>query len=154
MADFRTATPIAGVSCATSGEVFILSMIGATGRPLYLKRLKVGARSVSASDLPMVVRIIQADTDGTGTTNTPTAVDPDVSSGVPTGKHTYTVAPSTNIRTLWQGTIPPQAVGTWDLTDPTTGAGLKIAVGNKVCAIGITAATSTQTVDAELFASD
>lgn len=153
MADFRTATPTAGVSCATSGEVFILSMISVSGRPLYLKRLKVGARSTSASDLPMVVRIIQADTDGTGTTNTPIAVDPDVTASVPTGKHTYTVAPSTNIRTLWQGTVWPQSSESISLVDPTTGLGLKVA-GNKVCAIGITANTSTQTVDAQLFASD
>lgn len=153
MADFRTSTPTAGVSCATSGEVFVASMIAVNGRPLYLKRLKVGARSVAATDLPMVVRIIQADTDGTGSTNTPIAVDPDVTASVPTGKHTYTVAPSTNIRTIWQGTVWPQSADNISLVDPATGVGIKIA-SNKVCAIGITAATSTQTVDAQLFASD
>jgi hypothetical protein len=153
MADFRTATPTAGVSCATSGEVFIVSMISVSGRPLYLKRLKLGARSVAATDLPMVVRIIQADTDGTGTTNTPVAVDADVTASVPTGKHTYTVAPTTNIRTLWQGTVWPQSTESISLIDPATGVGLKVD-SNKVCAVGVTAATSTQTVDGQLFASD
>jgi hypothetical protein len=153
MADFRTATPTAGVSCATSGEVFVISMIAVNGRPLYLKRLKVGARSTANTDLPMGVRIVQYATDGTGTTNTPIAVDSDVTASVPTGKHTYTVAPSGASRVLWEGTAWPQSTESLSLIDPATGVGIKLD-SNTVCVVGITARTSTQTVDAQLFASD
>lgn len=155
MADFTIATPAAGVSVAPGAEVFVLSWIVPAGRPTEMFRLKINCRSADAGHVHAVFRIIQADTDGTGTANNALVVpnDPRVTASVPTSRHTYTAGPTGNVRQRWQSVIPPQGAAEYNLAHPQKGIGLGIEPA-KVCAVGVTVFGATQIVDVELLGTD
>jgi hypothetical protein len=86
------------------------SLITAATRRARLKRLTVGCLSVTASDAPGLIELVQFDADGTGTAVTPTALDSGETASITTSKTNYTVEPTTNpvVKSLFP--LSPQGI--------------------------------------------
>ena len=55
----------------------------------------------------MLVELVQFDTDGTGTSNTPSADDPAEPAALCSSKYAYTVEPTTNVAVKDSWLVPP-----------------------------------------------
>lgn len=107
MPDFIANTP-ADVALAGATAKSILSLITTAGRRARIKEIFVGFKSVTSSDAPVLVELVQHDTDGTGTAVTPQPLDPaDSGAAVTTSKHTYSAEPTVNIVVRKHWLVPP-----------------------------------------------
>jgi NaMN:DMB phosphoribosyltransferase len=109
MPDYTTkSTAAVSVSAATAKSV--LSIITPATRRARIKRITIGGLSVTASDVPGTVEIVQFDTDGTGTAVTPTALDPAEPASLVTSKANYSAEPTTNVVVRSVFPLSPQGV--------------------------------------------
>lgn len=107
MPDFITQTS-ADVSLTAATAKSVVSLITTSGRRARIKEIMCGFKSVTSTDVPVLVELVQHDTDGTGTAVTPVALDPaDSGASVTTSKVNYTAEPSTNIVVRKHWLIPP-----------------------------------------------
>lgn len=107
MPDFVTNTTSDVALTATTAKT-VISVITTANRRARIKEIFIGFKSVTSTDAPVLVEEVQADTDGTGTSETPRALDPaDAGAAVTTSKRDYSAEPTTNItvRKLWL--VPP-----------------------------------------------
>lgn len=145
MPDYNVGTPVAGVAVTAATAKTVLSIITGATRRIRIKELTVGASSVTSTHAPMLVELVQFDTDGTGTSNTAIVpLDPAETAAISTSKHTYTAEPTTPVvKKHWR--VPPS--GTLILQNP-LGEEEVLAV-SKVMGLRITA-PDNQTVNANL----
>jgi len=139
---YRVAGPSAGVSVTTGGWNLLHSFVVPTNRLMGIELIKLSTnqRDLALADMP--VRVQQYDTEGTtGTVNSPVAVNPLVTAGLPTGKHGWTLSgtnmPNANPVTLWSDKMHPSEVVPFDLVSRLNGVGLYIP-GAKCVVVEVT----------------
>ena len=108
MPDYTTSTP-SDVALTGGAAKTVLSVITGATRRASLREIFVAGKSVTATDVPMLVELVQFDTDGTGTANTPSANDPAEPAAICTSKHTYSAEPTTNPVVKKQWLVPPSS---------------------------------------------
>lgn len=150
MPHYRTRTS-AKVVCAAGTAKHVLSVITGATRRVGLKRLILTGHSVTSTDLPMRVQIIQWDTDGTGTAVTPSTQEPAETAAISTSKEAYTVAATTNAVTRADFSVPPSAMADLVLTDPQTGEPIMCPVSKTTMVVVTADAGAGQSVMAELW---
>ena len=85
----------------------VLSLITGATRRAKLKELTLAFSSVTSTDVPVLIELVQFDTDGTGTTVTPAAVDRADPAAISTAKSDYSAEPTTNPVVLWETRMTP-----------------------------------------------
>jgi hypothetical protein len=115
MPDFIANTGAISVTAATAKSV--ISVITTANRRARIKEISVGASSVTSTDAPMLVELVQHDTDGTGSAVTARALDPaDAGAAVVTSKDNYTAEPTGGIVVRKEWLVPPS--GTFVIQNP------------------------------------
>lgn len=107
MPDYNTGTTTAAVSVTAATAKTVLSIITGATRRARVKELFVGASSVTSTDAPMLVELVQFDTDGTGTSQTPVPLDAAEPAAICTSKVNYSAEPTTNAVVKKHWLVPP-----------------------------------------------
>lgn len=85
----------AAVTCGAATAKYIMGLITPATRRASIRRLIIGAKSVTTSHVPGIVEFVQFTTDGTGTAVTPSPLDSGETAALCSAKVNYTVAPNT-----------------------------------------------------------
>lgn len=86
-----------------------IALIGATATKARIIEWGVSFDGVSATGAPVLVRLVRATADGTGTGATVKAWDPDNPTAAATGKHSYSAEPTKESQPLGVWHVHPQA---------------------------------------------
>lgn len=134
MPDYTT-KPTAVVAVTGTTAKTVISLITAATRRARVKRVTIGALSVTSTHVPGTVQLVQYDSDGTGTAVTPTALDAAETASITTSKVNYSAEPTTNavVRAIFS--LSPQGV----TLEKAFGPGEEIVVPvSKVLAVVVT----------------
>lgn len=85
----------------------VLALITGATRRAKVKELTIAFSSTTQTDAPVLVELVQFDTDGTGTAATPVAVDRADPAAIATAKSNYTAEPTVNPAVLWETRMTP-----------------------------------------------
>lgn len=86
----------------------LLALIGATTTKAKLVEWGVSFDGTSATAAPVVVRLVRATADGTGSTATEKPWDPDAPTAAVAAKHSYTAEPTKETQALVEMEVHPQ----------------------------------------------